>query len=142
MLGADAVGVLGGDERSRHHQPHGICDGTCEYCRRGESSLCVQFALRGEHRQGVLAEYVVVPQRNVARIPAQTPLEVAAAAYPLATLTAWRMVVTKAMVQAGEHVLIQGIGGGVALAALQIAKHAGAYVWVTSSSDDKLERAR
>jgi NADPH:quinone reductase-like Zn-dependent oxidoreductase len=84
---------------------------------------------------------VVVPERNVAKIPRDTPIE-QAAAFPLATLTAWRMVVTKANVQAGEHVLIQGIGGGVAIAALQIAKSRGAYVWVTSTSDAKLERAR
>jgi len=65
-----------------------------------------------------------------------------AAAFPLVFLTAWRMVVGKARVVPGETVLILGIGGGVATAALQIAKHAGARVLVTSSSDDKLQRAR
>ena len=64
-----------------------------------------------------------------------------AAAFPLATLTAWRMVVSRARVQPGEDVLIWGIGGGVALAALQICKQIGARVWVVSSSDEKLRRA-
>jgi NADPH:quinone reductase-like Zn-dependent oxidoreductase len=65
-----------------------------------------------------------------------------AAAFTLATLTAWRMCVSRAQVQAGEDVLIWGIGGGVSLAALQICKARGARVWVTSSSPEKLERAR
>lgn len=64
-----------------------------------------------------------------------------AAAFPLATLTAWRLLVTKAQVHAGDIVLIWGIGGGVALAALMIAKARGARVWVTSHSDEKLARA-
>jgi NADPH:quinone reductase-like Zn-dependent oxidoreductase len=67
---------------------------------------------------------------------------VQAAAFPLATLTAWRMVVTRAAVREGEDVLIWGIGGGVAVQALQIAKSLGARVWVTSGSDEKLARAR
>src|SRR3712207_6884057 len=57
-----------------------------------------------------------------------------------ATLTAWRMLVTRARVRPGESVLIWGIGGGVAVAALQIAKWIGATVWVTSGSDEKLDR--
>ena len=57
------------------------------------------------------------------------------------TLTAWRMVVTRARVQRGENVLIWGIGGGVALAAMQIAKMIGATTWVTSGDDEKLQRA-
>ena len=65
-----------------------------------------------------------------------------AAAFPLVFLTAWRMVVGKARVVPGETVLILGIGGGVSIAALQIAKHAGASVFVTSRSDEKLQRAR
>ena len=114
---------------------------TCEYCRDGDSPLCLTYGILGEHRPGTLAEYVVVPAANVWTIPAAIPFETAAA-FPLATLTAWRMLVTRARVQPGEQVLIWGIGGGVALASLQIAKHLGATVWVTSSSPEKLERAR
>lgn len=119
----------------------GISDRTCQYCRAGDQPLCLDYAILGEQRPGTLAELVVVPEVNVARIPA-TSDEAEAAAFTLATLTAWRMLVTRADLQPGEHVLIWGIGGGVALACLQIAKLIGARVTVTSSSDDKLVRAR
>ena len=113
----------------------------CEYCRDGDQPLCLTYGILGEHRAGALAEYVVVPAANVRRIPATIPWEVAAA-FPLATLTAWRMLTTRAQVRASDQVLIWGIGGGVALAALQIAKRHGATAWVTSGSPDKLDRAR
>lgn len=118
----------------------GISDRTCEYCLAGEQSECVKFGVLGEHLPGTFAEELVLPSFNVRRIPRDTPMEVAAA-FPLATLTAWRLMVTKAQVRAGDIVLIWGIGGGVALAALMIAKARGARVWVTSSSDEKLARA-
>jgi NADPH:quinone reductase-like Zn-dependent oxidoreductase len=119
----------------------GISDRTCEYCRAGEHSLCIRYKLLGEHLPGTFAEYAVVPAANVRVLPAGVPWD-AAAAFTLATLTAWRMVVTRARVREGEDVLIWGIGGGVAVAALQIAKLQGARVWVTSGSDAKLARAR
>ena len=118
----------------------GISCRACEYCLAGEHSLCVKFGLLGEHRPGTFAEYVVVPEWNVRRIPGGISDETAAA-FTLASITAWRMLVTRARVQAGDQVLIQGIGGGVAVAALQIAKLRGARVWVTSGSDEKLARA-
>lgn len=118
----------------------GISDGTCEYCLAGEQSLCIRFRLLGEHLPGTLAEYVVVPAVNVRRISKNIPIETAAA-FTLSALTAWRMVVTRANVGPDDEVLIWGIGGGVAQAALAIAKQRGAKVWVTSSSNDKLERA-
>ncbi len=113
---------------------------TCEYCRDGDQPLCLSYGVLGEHRPGTLAEYVVVPDANLERIPDDVTWEVAAA-FPLATLTAWRMVVSRARVRAGDDVLIWGIGGGVALAALQICTQLGATVWVTSGSDEKLARA-
>ena len=119
----------------------GVSDRTCEYCRTGDNPLCLRYAILGEHRPGVLADLVVVPAANVLPIPEAVPFTLAAA-FPLATLTAWRMVVTRAKVQSADQVLIRGIGGGVALASLQIAKSFGARVWVTSGSDEKLERAR
>lgn len=112
----------------------------CAYCEQGDEPLCLTYGILGEHRPGTMAEYIVVPSESVHRIPDSIPFETAAA-FPLATLTAWRMIVSRARVQAGDNVLIWGIGGGVAQAALQIAKRAGATVWVTSSSPDKLERA-
>ena len=119
----------------------GISDRTCEFCRKGEQSECVHFRLLGEHLPGTLAEYVVVPAQNVGTIPADTPMEIAAA-YPLATLTAWRMIHTRAKVTSDDEVLIWGIGGGVAQAAMRICMEIGAKVWVTSGSDEKLEKAR
>ena len=122
----------------------GISDYTCEFCRKGEHSYCVNYRILGEHLPGTMAAYVNVPEQNLARVPnLDPPLSWAeAAAFSLVTLTAWRMVVTRAQLQAGETCLIWGIGGGVALAALGIAKLRGARVIVTSSSDAKLAAAQ
>lgn len=122
----------------------GISDYTCEFCRAGEHSLCVSYRLLGEHLPGTIADLVTVPAHNVAQIPRlQHELSWAeAAAFSLVTLTAWRMLVTRARVQAGETVLVWGIGGGVSLTALRIAKLLGARAVVTSSDDVKLEAAK
>jgi NADPH:quinone reductase-like Zn-dependent oxidoreductase len=122
----------------------GISDYTCEFCRAGEHSLCVNYGILGEHLPGTLAEFLTVPVHNVQPVPVLDPPLTwgEAAAFSLVTLTAWRMVMTRAQVKAGEWVLVWGIGGGVSLAALRIAKLAGARVIVTSSSDAKLEVAR
>jgi NADPH:quinone reductase-like Zn-dependent oxidoreductase len=119
----------------------GLSDHSCEYCLAGEQSLCVKFGILGEHAPGTLAEYIVVPAVNARSIPRDKPIE-QAAAFTLATLTAWRMVVTRARVKKGDNVLIWGIGGGVALAALEIVRSIGATAWVTSHSDEKLALAR
>lgn len=148
VVGSDAAGLVdavGDDVRDVRVGDFvivnpGISDRTCEYCLDGEQSLCVRYGILGEHRPGTAAEYLVVPAANVRAVPPDTPVE-HAAAFTLTTLTAWRMVVTRAAVQPGERVLIWGIGGGVALAALQIAKQRGAHVTVTSGSDEKLEWA-
>ena len=118
-----------------------ISCGKCPRCLQGEESLCATLQVLGEHRSGTAAEYVVVPAENLAIVPAAMPWP-EAAAFSLATLTAWRMLTTRGRVQAGETVLIWGIGGGVALAALHVARHLGASTIVTSGSDAKLERAR
>jgi len=119
----------------------GLSCRACDFCRRGEHSLCIRFQLLGEHAPGTLAEEIVLPATNVQPVPDGVSDEVAAA-FTLATLTAWRMCVTRAQVRAGETVLIWGIGGGVALAALQICRARGAHVIVTSGSEEKLARAR
>jgi NADPH:quinone reductase-like Zn-dependent oxidoreductase len=95
----------------------------------------------GEHTDGTHAELIAVPETNVYPIPDGLSFE-EAAAFPLVFETAWRMLVTKAALQPDEWVLIWGIGGGVATASLAIAKALGARAVVTSSSDEKLERAR
>jgi len=122
----------------------GISDYSCEFCRAGEHSLCVNYRLLGEHLPGTLAELVTVPVHNVAWVPNVSPVLTwgEAAAFSLVTLTAWRMLVTRAKLRAGETVLVWGIGGGVSLAALRIAKLFGARVIVTSSDDAKLAAAQ
>ncbi|HEX9630915.1 MAG TPA: zinc-binding dehydrogenase [Gemmatimonadales bacterium] len=125
----------------------GISCYRCEPCLAGEHSLCVEYRLLGEHLPGTLAEYVVVPEPNVFPIPVPPAPHASlsfpeAAAFSLVALTAWRMLVTRARIRPGETVLIWGVGGGVAGAALRIAKLAGAVAIVTSSSDAKLARAR
>jgi len=118
----------------------GVSCGQCAACLAGEQSLCASFGLLGEHRDGTLAEAVLVPAPSVAPRPAHLSWE-EAAAFPLTFLTAWRMLFTRARLTAGETVLIHGIGGGVSLACLLLAKLAGARVLVTSRSAAKLERA-
>jgi NADPH:quinone reductase-like Zn-dependent oxidoreductase len=95
----------------------------------------------GEHMDGTHAELVAVPEGNVYPLPDGLSFE-EAAAFPLVFETAYRMLVTKAGLQEGEWVLLWGIGSGVATAGLAIAKALGAKAIVTSSSDDKLDRAR
>ena len=119
----------------------GIACGRCPACLEGEESLCATFRVVGEHRAGTAAEYVVVPEENLAPVPGDMPWP-QAAGFTLATLTAWRMLTTRARLRPGETVLIWGIGGGVALAALQIVVHLGGRAIVTSGSDAKLEVAR
>jgi NADPH:quinone reductase-like Zn-dependent oxidoreductase len=137
-IGTDVKGVKPGD---RVVINPGISDRTCEFCLEGEQPLCPRYRVLGEHLSGLAAEYVVVPAMNVFRIPHEIPVH-QAAGFALAAMTARRMVVSRARVGADDDVLIWGIGGGVAQMALQICKRIGARVWVTSSSDEKLERAR
>jgi len=150
VLGSDGAGVVdavGAGVRNVAVGDHVILnpgivdrDCQCDYCEEGDQPFCLSYGILGEHRPGTLAEYLVVPSVNVTRIPDSIPFE-SAAAFPLATLTAWRMIVGRARVQATDNVLIWGIGGGVAQAALQICKRIGATVWVTSGSPEKLARA-
>jgi NADPH:quinone reductase-like Zn-dependent oxidoreductase len=95
----------------------------------------------GEHRDGTHAELIAVPAENVYAKPEALSFE-EAAAFPLVFETAYRMLVTKAGLAEGEWVLVWGIGSGVAVASLQIAEALGARTIVTSSSDEKLARAR
>jgi NADPH:quinone reductase-like Zn-dependent oxidoreductase len=136
-VGDGVEGVREGDEV--YIQPGLFC-GRCEFCQQGEESLCIRYRLLGEHVSGTLAERVVIPATNVYRKPRGLAWA-AAAAFPLVYQTAWRLVLSAGGLRAGESVLIHGVGGGVASAALQIAKYAGAFVYVTSSTQAKLDRA-
>jgi NADPH:quinone reductase-like Zn-dependent oxidoreductase len=114
---------------------------SCPWCLQGEDSVCGALQVVGEHLPGTAREYLVLPAENLARVPDSMPWP-QAAAFSLATLTAWRMLTTRGKVQPGETVLIWGIGGGVSMAALQVARHLGARTIVTSGTDAKLEVAR
>jgi NADPH:quinone reductase-like Zn-dependent oxidoreductase len=127
ILGADGAGVIAGTDERVVINPGIEHDG--------------RIAVIGEHMDGTHAELVAVPQEYVHPIPDGLSFE-EAAAFPLVFETAYRMLVTKARLQPDEWVLIWGIGGGVATAALAIAKAVGARAVVTSSSDAKLARAR
>jgi zinc-binding alcohol dehydrogenase/oxidoreductase len=127
ILGADGAGVIAGTDERVVINP-GLAH---------EGGVLVL----GEHRDGTHAELVAVPRTAVHPIPAGLSFE-EAAAFPLVFETAYRMLVTKAALQPAEWVLIWGIGGGVATAALAITKALGANAVVTSSSEAKLARAR
>jgi NADPH:quinone reductase-like Zn-dependent oxidoreductase len=114
--------------------------GACEWCEAGEQPLCDEFRILGEHTQGGFAEYVVAPAANLYRIPDDVPFETAAAA-PLVFLTAWRGLTTRGRLREGESVLVTGASGGVATAAVQIARHLGAKVYAVTSSPH-VERVR
>lgn len=113
--------------------------GTCAFCLRGDTPLCTTYQIVGEHRWGTLAEYVVVPARNVLPKPDQLAWE-EAAAYGLATGTAYRML-RRARLGVGDVLLVVGVGGGVSSAGLALGKAMGASVFVTSTNTDKICRA-
>jgi zinc-binding alcohol dehydrogenase/oxidoreductase len=127
ILGADGAGVIAGTEERVVINP-GILSGG-------------KMHIVGETMDGTHAELIALPRDFVHPIPGDLTFE-EAAAFPLVFLTAYRMLVPRAHLQPGEWVLIWGIGGGVATAALAIAKALGAQAVVTSSSDAKLARAR
>lgn len=137
-VGAGVTGVGVGDRVCVN--PNLTC-GQCEFCLMGEDSLCVRYRILGEHEPGGLAELVRVRGSKVLALPAHVSYE-DAASFILTNMTAWRMVVTQGQVRPGQDVLILGVGGGVSSTAVQIAKLAGARVIVTSSSDEKLARAK
>ena len=137
-VGAEVTTVRPGD---RVMLNPGVSCGHCADCREGEESLCATFAILGEHRAGTAAELVVVPEANVAPIPAAMPWP-QAAGFSLATLTAWRMLAGRTNLRGGETLLVWGVGGGVGMAALQIGVLLGARVIVTSGSAAKLSVAR
>jgi NADPH:quinone reductase-like Zn-dependent oxidoreductase len=133
ILGADGAGVVvSGD---------GFARGDRVVINPGHDLGNGRIAVVGEHSDGTHAELIAVPQSQVYALPDGIDFE-SAAAFPLVFETAYRMLATKARLQEDEWVLVWGIGGGVATATLSIAKALGAHVIVTSSSDDKLARAR
>ncbi len=113
--------------------------GRCEWCERGEESLCESYRIIGEHLNGGFAEYVAVPAVNVLPIPDELSFQ-AAAAVPLVYQTAWRGLMNRAKLCPGETVLVTGASGGVSTAAIQIAKLAGARVFAVTRGVENVRR--
>jgi NADPH:quinone reductase-like Zn-dependent oxidoreductase len=114
--------------------------GVCDACREGEQTQCREYAIFGEHTPGAMAEYAVAPSGNLLPLPEHVSFT-DAAAMPVAYTTAWRMLMTAGELQAGESVLVLGVGGGVGSAALTIARRAGATVYAAASSATRREQA-
>ena len=119
----------------------GIWDGTCPACRAGKEALCRSYRILGEHTQGSMAPFAVVPRRNVHPLPERLTFADGAAA-PLVFLTAWRAFTTVGEVHAGDRVAVVGAGGGIPTAAVQVAKLLGATVAVVSRSAAREEKVR
>src|ERR671935_903916 len=134
ILGADGAGVV----EALGEGVSGLSEGDAVLINPG---LDDGARIVGEHMDGTHAELVAVPAENVYSIPDGLSFE-EAAAFPLVFETAYRMLVTKARLEEDEWVLLWGIGSGVASAAFTLARALGARTIVTSSSVEKLNRAR
>jgi NADPH:quinone reductase-like Zn-dependent oxidoreductase len=119
----------------------GLSCGRCAACLDGRDNECPKYDVLGYRSDGGYAEIVKVPVQNLIAIPDAIGF-VEAAAFPLAFLTAWHMLITRAQLRAGEDVLVLGAGSGVGQAAIQIAWRHGARVFATAGTDEKLARAR
>ncbi|MGN6105878.1 MAG: zinc-binding dehydrogenase [Kofleriaceae bacterium] len=146
-LGSDIAGVVDAAGPGTSAKPGtrvvvqpGLSCGRCAACLGGHDNLCRFYKILGENTQGGYAQYIVVPEVNLAPHPERLDAAHAAAGI-LPFLTAWQMVVHKARVAPGDTVLVQGAGSGIGVAAIQIAKLYGARVIATAGSAAKLERA-
>jgi len=134
-------GVKGLDRGRRVIIFPGFSCGACEYCLRGERTVCVRYGYLGAHKDGGYAELVKAPAANIRALPEAISFE-AGAAVPLAMLTAWHALVAQVGLTPGQTVLVHAAGSGVGSAAIQIARLCGARVITTVGSDDKIEFAR
>ena len=119
----------------------GFSCGTCEYCLRGERTVCVRYGYLGAAKDGGYAEYVKTAAENIIPLPDGLDFENAAAA-AMTTLTSWHALIAQADLKPGQTVLVQAAGSGVGAAAIQIAKLCHARVITTVGSDDKIEFAK
>jgi NADPH:quinone reductase-like Zn-dependent oxidoreductase len=112
-----------------------------EFTARGEDCLSPGYHVLGEHQRGGAAEYAVLPAKGLAAMPDDVDYPEAAAPL-LVTLTAWRMLIHRAGLRAGESVLVVGSGGGVNSMSIQLAKLAGAFVYAVAGNDRKAQLAK
>jgi NADPH:quinone reductase-like Zn-dependent oxidoreductase len=147
ISGADVAGEViatpGGEVSAGRRvmlQP-GLSCGHCVACLDGRDNECAKYDVLGYRSDGGYAEIVKVPVQSLIAIPDAIGF-VEAAAFPLASLTAWHMLITRAKLRAGEDVLVLGAGSGVGQAAIQIARRHGARVFATAGTDEKLAKAR
>jgi NADPH:quinone reductase-like Zn-dependent oxidoreductase len=119
----------------------GFSCGACEFCLRGERTVCLRYGYLGAARDGGYAELVKAPAANIVPLPDAISFE-AGAAVPLAMVTSWHALIAQAQLRPGQTVLVQAAGSGVGSAAIQIARLVGARVMTTVGSDDKVEFAR
>lgn len=112
-----------------------------EFTRRGEVTVSPGYHILGEQVRGGAAEYLAVPARNLAAMPENVDFPTAAAPL-LVSLAAWRMLIHRARLRPGESVLVVGAGGGVNSMAIQIAKLAGAMVYVVAGNKEKGSKAQ
>ncbi|MBI4520516.1 MAG: zinc-binding dehydrogenase [Gemmatimonadetes bacterium] len=134
-------GVAGVEVGSRVVVNPAFYCGRCDSCRRGDGGSCAKLRILGEHTQGGFAEYAVVPAASLLALPGPVSFAQAAAA-ALVFLTAWRGLVTRGGLRAGESVLVTGASGGAGTAAVQIARLAGAHVFAVTSGQEKVGRVR
>src|SRR6202158_6222005 len=146
VIAADGAGVVQSSGDPSWHPGDEVvifptlCCWECEWCRAGENVKCPHFGVLGEHSDGTACELIHIDARNIFHKPAALSWH-EAAAFPLTFLTAWRLLTTRAQLRADETVLVVGAGAGVAVAAIQIARHLGARVFATSRSEAKRQRA-
>jgi NADPH:quinone reductase-like Zn-dependent oxidoreductase len=148
-MGSDGAGVIeeiGKDVRDWAAgddvviQPGTFC-GQCPVCQTGRENLCPNYGILGESQDGVQAELVALPERNVSRKPAQLNFE-EASSFGLVFLTAYQMLVKRARLEAGETVLVIAGSSGVGAAAIQIGVQLGAKVIATAAGGDKYAFAK
>ena len=134
-------GVKGLATRQRVIVFPGFSCGTCEFCLRGERTVCLRYGYLGAHKDGGYAELVKAPAANLVPLAESISFE-SGAAVPLAMLTSWHALIAQAHLEPGQTVLVQAAGSGVGSAAIQIARLIGARVMTTVGSDDKLDFAK
>jgi NADPH:quinone reductase-like Zn-dependent oxidoreductase len=141
-LGPDAAGSKPAGPRTgdRVYVHYDYSCGRCEFCLEGEETLCADYRCMGVNHDGGYAEFVIAPIRNLFPLGPSTSFE-SAAAVGSVYLTAYHMLFARGALRAGETVLVMAAGSGVGGAALQLARWAGATVFATAGSADKLQRA-